>query len=89
LYPGGGYFYTRHPFLGVGDAIVEGLLLIFVTVGLIDALSGEGGPDAWTSVLILGVVLIIEKAQTIYHAKHYTNEYIPEEENVVPLTAPA
>jgi hypothetical protein len=89
LYPGGGYFYTRHPFLGVGDAIVEGLLLIFVIVGLMDALSGEGGPDAWTSVVILGVALIIEKAQTIYHAKHYANEYIPEEENVVPLTAPA
>jgi hypothetical protein len=33
--------------------------------------------------------LIIEKAQTIYHAKHYANEYIPEEENIVPLTAPA
>ena len=89
LYPGGGYFYMRHPFLGVGDAIVEGMLLIFVIVGLIDALSGEGGQDAWTSVLILGVLLIIEKAQTIYHAKHYASEYIPEEGNVVPLTAPA
>jgi Bacterial PH domain len=89
LYPGGGYFYTRHPFLGVGDAIVEGTLLILVIAGLIDALSGEGGPDAWTSVLILGIALIVEKAQTIYHAKHYVNEYIPEEEKVVPLTAPA
>ncbi|NIS67704.1 MAG: hypothetical protein GTO12_01755, partial [Proteobacteria bacterium] len=28
IYPGGGYFYTRHPFLGVGDAITETVLLV-------------------------------------------------------------
>jgi hypothetical protein len=39
--------------------------------------------------LSLGAALIIEKAQTIYHAKHYVNEYIPEDESFVPLTAPA
>lgn len=89
LYPGGGYFYTRHPWLGVADAFAEGLLLIFVIAGLIDALSGEGGPEAWVSVFIFGAALIIEKAQTIYHAKHYVDEYIPEEEKFVPLTAPA
>jgi PH (Pleckstrin Homology) domain-containing protein len=89
LYPGGGYFYTRHPLLGVGDAIVEGILLVFVIAGVIDALSGEGGADPWISVFLLGAALIIEKAQTIYHAKHYVNEYIPEDESFVPLTAPA
>ena len=26
LYPGGGYFYTGHPVLGLGDAVTEGLL---------------------------------------------------------------
>ncbi|MGH7854520.1 MAG: hypothetical protein ACREP3_13835 [Candidatus Binatia bacterium] len=89
LYPGGGYFYTRHPWLGVADAITEGILLIIVIAGLIDAVSDEGGPEAWVSVVIFGAALIIEKAQTIYHAKHYVNEYIPEDEKFVPLTAPA
>jgi hypothetical protein len=89
LYPGGGYFYTRHPLLGIGDAITEGILLILVITGLVDALSGEGGPEAWFSVFFVGAILIIEKAQTIYHAKHYVNEYIPEDEKFVPLTAPA
>lgn len=89
VYPGGGYFYTRHPWLGVGDALTEGILLLIVFGGLIDALSGEGGPEAWISVFIFGVALIVEKAQTIYHAKHYVNEYIPEDETFAPLTAPA
>lgn len=86
LYPGGGYFYTRHPFLGVGDAIVEGLLLLVVIAGLVDVLAGEGGPEAWASVVLFGAALIIEKAETIYHAKHYVNEYIPLDDNFVPAT---
>jgi hypothetical protein len=89
LYPGGGYFYTRHLLLGIGDAITEGVLLIFVIAGLIDALTGQGDTEAWFSMFFFLAILIIEKAQTIYHAKHYVNEYIPEEEKFVPLTAPA
>jgi hypothetical protein len=86
LYPGGGYFYTKHPFLGIGDAIVEGFLLIAVIAGLVDLLMGKGGPEDWVSVFLLGVVLIVEKDETIYHAKHYVNEYIPLDENFVPAT---
>jgi hypothetical protein len=89
LWPGGGYFYTRHPFLGFADAITEGVLLIVVIAGLIDVLAGEGGSEAWVSVLMFGAMLIIEKAETIYHAKHYVNEYIPEDENFMPVTATA
>jgi hypothetical protein len=88
LYPGGGYFYTGHPWLGIGDAIAEAVLLIVVIAALIDALSGEK-PEAWFSFLFLGAALAIEKAETIYHAKHYISEYIPESEKFLPLTAPS
>lgn len=84
LYPGGGYFYTGHPFLGVGDALVESFLLIVVIAGLVNLLIGEGAPGAWASVVIYGVALIIEKAETIYHTKHYVHEYIPLEDNFSP-----
>jgi hypothetical protein len=87
LYPGGGYFYTGHFWLGIGDAIAEALLLIGVIAAGIDALSGEK-PEAWVSVLFFGVALLIEKAETIYHAKHYISEYIPEDEKFLPLTLP-
>jgi hypothetical protein len=89
LYPGGGYFYTRHPWLGIGDAITEGILLLFVIASLISALSTEDNAEHWFSVVLFMAVLLVEKAQTIYHAKHYVNEYIPEDEKFVPLTAPA
>ena len=89
FYPGGGYFYTGHPVLGLGDAVTEGLLLILFVGGLIDVLTGEKGSEGWTLVAILGAALFIEKAQTIYHAKHYVNEYIPVDKNFLPLTAPA
>jgi hypothetical protein len=68
--------------LGIGDAITEGILLILVISGFVDALSGEGRPEAWFSVFFVGAILIIEKAQTIYHAKHYVSEYIPEDEKI-------
>ena len=84
LYPGGGYFYTGHPFLGVGDAIVESILLIWLIIGVVDFFTG--GPQGWASVLVPGVALLIEKAETIFHAKHYVNEYIPVEDNFAPAT---
>jgi hypothetical protein len=80
---------TRHPWLGIGDAITEGILLLFVIASLISALSTEDNAEHWFSVVLFMAVLVVEKAQTIYHAKHYVNEYIPEDEKFVPLTAPA
>lgn len=88
FYPGGGYFYTRHPILAIGDAITEALLLIMVVAAFIGAVSGEK-PQAWASVAFFGTALLIEKAETIYHAKHYVSEYIPEDEKFLPLTAPS
>jgi len=89
LYPGGGYFYTGHPVLGLGDAVTEGLLLILFVGALIDVLTGEKGSEGWALVAIFGAALFIEKAQTIYHAKHYVSEYIPVDKKFLPLTAPA
>ena len=89
LYPGGGYFYTGHPLLGLGDVVTEGILLILFLGALIDMLTGAKGSAGWGLVVTLGVALFIEKAQTIYHAKHYVSEYIPIDKNFLPLTVPA
>jgi hypothetical protein len=48
---------------------------------------GETGSVVFLPVL--GAALAIEKAETIYHAKHYISEYIPENEKFLPLTAPS
>jgi len=83
LVPGGGYFYTGHPLLGLMDFIVEtGLILIVITAL---ALSLSGTPD-WETVGVFGILLVIEKLITIYHANHYVKEYIPAEKDFVPFT---
>jgi hypothetical protein len=82
IYPGGGYFFTRHPFLGIGDAIVETIFLVLVIMSLIDVTHGvqEGG----VNFLSLAVFLGIEKAISVYHSDHFIKEYIPKERDIQP-----
>jgi hypothetical protein len=82
IFPGGGYFYTRHPFLGIGDAIVETILLIWVVVSLITVLSGQGNI---VTFFIFAIFLAIEKVITIYHSNHFVREYIPKEKEIRPI----
>lgn len=69
--PGGGYFYTGHPFLGVMDAMIELLFLVIVAASLI---GGE-----WSVAGFFGLLLALEKALTVYHANHFVKEYLPVE----------
>ncbi len=75
LIPGGGYFYTGHPLMGVADAAVEAFLLLFVLVGGGLALAGE--PGMVEGVALFAVVLVFEKLVTVYHANHYIKEFLP------------
>jgi len=79
LFPGGGYFYTGHPVLGVTDAIAEGLLLLKLIVSLFSALKTM---ESWGFVLLFAILLFYEKLITIYHVKQYISEYIPMEKNI-------
>jgi hypothetical protein len=82
IFPGGGYFYTRHPFLGFGDAITETILLILVISSLVGLTNGAG--DAGVNLVIFAIVLIIEKAVTVYHSNHFVKEFIPAEKEIKP-----
>jgi len=86
LVPGGGYFYTGHPVLGLFDALVEGGLLLLVVSGLVLAASGE--PDIAPEIGLFGVLLVIEKLITIYHASHYVQELLPADRSFRPVGAP-
>ena len=79
VYPGGGYFYTRHFLLGICDAITETLLLILVIVSAVETLNHH---EALGSFIFFLVILGIEKATTVYHANHYISEYIPKEKEI-------
>jgi hypothetical protein len=69
--PGGGYFYTGHPFLGAMDALIELFFLVAIVGGLI---SGE-----WAVAGLFGALLALEKAITVYHANHFVKEFLPVE----------
>ena len=83
LFPGGGYFYTRHPFLGLGDAAFE-VLLIVIVVDELFALANDV-PGAGFAAAFFGVILLIEKVITVYHSNHFIVEYIPKDSEIQPL----
>ncbi|MDF1535566.1 MAG: hypothetical protein P1S46_03570 [bacterium] len=90
--PGGGYFYTRHPWLGVGDAITELTLMFFTFVFLLEYFTTEASSvETLYLGLFFGVILVVEKLITIYHARHFIKEYIPMEKrfNRIPQTVEA
>ena len=80
LLPGGGYFYTGHPFLGIGDFFVETMLLLFVVAEVVGIFQGD--PESPAAAVLFGVALVLEKLLTIHHAKRYIGEFIPEYKKV-------
>ncbi|MBI4846475.1 MAG: hypothetical protein HY810_08440 [Candidatus Omnitrophica bacterium] len=84
IYPGGGYFYTRHLFLGIGDAITEVILLVLVVNSFVDTVSGNG--EAVFAFVVFGIILIFEKLTTVYETNHFVSEYIPRDKNIEPVS---
>jgi hypothetical protein len=85
IYPGGGYFYTRHWWLGIVDAITEIILLVLVIVALVDAL--QGSQEGFTPFVVILILLVIEKIISVYHSNHFIKEYIPTKKEITPVTA--
>lgn len=75
LLPGGGYFYTGHPVLGLLDALTETFLTFFFLFSLYLVFSGD--PDGVGMSAAFGVLLVLEKLLTVYHASHYVREVMP------------
>ncbi len=81
LYPGGGYFYTKHYILGVFDAIVEAYLILFAVACLIIALTEE--IELMVAFIFILFALMIEKLISVYHAKSFIKEYIPKQKEII------
>jgi hypothetical protein len=85
LYPGGGYFYTRHPFLGLVDALTE-LYLTFLVLAVLSSVI-VGNTEAVPSLVIIGFILAFEKVLTVFHSNHFINEFIPKDRKVETLVS--
>ena len=80
--PGGGYFFTGHPYLGIADAVIELLFLFVIITALIPTSAFPNGDLATAGVF--AVLLLIEKAITVYHANHFVKEYLPVDRVPIP-----
>lgn len=85
IYPGGGYFYTGHPFLGIGDALAEIYLTLLVLITLVGLITGI--PESFPKLVFFGLVLVLEKTLTVYHSNHFIKEYIPKDRSINKPTA--
>jgi len=85
LFPGGGYFYTKRPVLGLLGAITEVFLIIAIISGLIAGLSGICNgkvplselADAWSGAILAVLFLVFKKSISVWYTKNYVSECIP------------
>ncbi|MDJ0830351.1 MAG: hypothetical protein QNI92_10890 [Desulfobacterales bacterium] len=83
VFPGGGYYYTNHFFLGVINTIIEFLLLIYLVFAFIDFKKGLENSFLYLSVFL--VAFLIEKIITVIHSCHFIREFIPKNAGVKPI----
>jgi len=82
FFPGGGYFYTRHPFLGFGDVVAELTLIALVITTLINLRAEVRGSEIMLT--LLGILLLYEKLMAVYETNHFVDEYIPVDKEIKP-----
>jgi len=76
LFPGGGYFYTRHYLIGSLNALLEIFLLIYIGVTINDTLNGVQGSLFYAAAL--SAIYLIIKIISVIHSNHFIYEFIPK-----------
>jgi len=90
LIPGGGYFYCRQWFLGIGDFIAGAVLLLWILGAVLAWMEEQsrpaqasGEPSDPTRYLVLVVffvgIFVLERLFAIHHCRRFIREYIPLE----------
>lgn len=80
LFPGGGYFYTRHYLLGLLDAVVEIFLLLYIAM-IVEGMLGKA-EGSMLYVLALGAIFLAVKAISVIHSTHFIEEFIPRKKEI-------
>jgi hypothetical protein len=80
LFPGGGYFYSRHYLLGLLNAIVEIFLLLYIAVTVEDVLNRVEG--SMVHLLVFGAIFVAVKIIAVIHSTHFIEEFIPRKKEI-------
>ncbi|MGD1985722.1 MAG: hypothetical protein PVI49_01985 [Desulfobacterales bacterium] len=80
LFPGGGYFYTRHYLIGLLNALVEVFLLGYFYLILKDVISKA--ENRMTYLVALGAIFVVVKLISVIHSTHFIDEFIPTKKKI-------
>jgi hypothetical protein len=80
LYPGGGYFFTGHPLIGIADALTEIYLMLLLILVLISSIHNIAA--SLPTFIFVVILLALEKFLTVYHSNNLIKEYIPKDSSV-------
>ena len=79
IFPGGGYFFSRHYLIGILNALLELLLIayfIYIAYFLNQAVNGT--PESTLYLVTLGALYLIMKSISVIHSNHFIDEYLPK-----------
>ena len=83
LLPGGGYFYTRHPIVGVVIALSEIVLLALCVLSLMGMVFAPEDPSMRLLLPIaIGVSFLVVKIIAVFQARSLVKEYLPRDRSV-------
>jgi hypothetical protein len=84
IFPGGGYFYTRHPFLGVFAGAMEAVFVLLLVVALsLFSISFPNVPQGlYQAIMVCVTVLVLEKLTTAMFSGKCIAEFIPKKKHV-------
>ncbi|MFH1371982.1 MAG: hypothetical protein ABII09_11955 [Planctomycetota bacterium] len=84
LFPGGGFFYTRHPLLGLLDAAMEILFAILLVLVSITFFMSQRADRSrlGQAIVVCSVVLVFKKLSAILFSSKCVEEFIPKPRHV-------
>jgi hypothetical protein len=84
VFPGGGYFYTRHPVVGIIEAVVETIvfLLLVASAATLPLSPPSDSRSIIQAIMLCAIVLGFEKASTAMFSSKCVEEFIPKKRRV-------
>ena len=84
IFPGGGYFYTRHPIIGILEAVMETMVfLLLVASTTAYFISAPSAPRSITQAIMLcAIILGFEKIVTALFSNKCVEDFIPVQRHV-------
>jgi hypothetical protein len=88
LIPGGGYFYTRHPIIGVMEAIMETIVFLLLSAATTAYfISSPSAPRSISQAIILcAIVLGYQKAVSSMFSNKCIEDFIPKKRHIEVMT---